>query len=84
MNASLNTSDRLHLGPLGHVPKHSGVNGDISMEHGDIKTQLDMLRDKILLLGGKTEDAVYRPAECRDTRFAAAGGTRSAACRVGR
>lgn len=30
------------------------------MAHRDIDTQLDVLRDRLLLLGGKTEDAVHR------------------------
>lgn len=42
------------------------------MENG-INVQLDLLRDKILLLGGKTEDAVYRAMRAlkeRDTELA--------------
>lgn len=42
------------------------------MENG-INAQLDLLRDKILLLGGKTEDAVYRAMRAlkeRDTELA--------------
>lgn len=37
----------------------SGI-GDVQMEKLEISEQLDQLRDKILLLGGKTEEAVYR------------------------
>lgn len=35
------------------------LHGDV-MEQREIGAQLDLLRDKILLLGGKTEDAVHR------------------------
>lgn len=37
------------------LPEYPGVMG-----HGDKQTQLDLLRDRVLLLGGKTEDAVHR------------------------
>jgi phosphate transport system protein len=38
------------------------------MEHSGIGAQLDLLRDKILLLGGKTEDAVHRAMLALTTR----------------
>lgn len=36
------------------------VAGFYEMKDADFKTQLDLLCDKVLLLGGKTEDAVHR------------------------
>ena len=38
------------------------------MEHREIDAQLDLLRDKILLLGGKTEEAVHRAMLALTTR----------------
>jgi phosphate transport system protein len=38
------------------------------MEHREIDTHLEMLRDKILLLGGKTEEAVERAMRSLTTR----------------
>lgn len=46
--------------PFQHVPKISALASRSTMGHRDIDAQLDMLRDKILLLGGKTEEAVHR------------------------
>ena len=43
-----------------HVPGHYGANSRSTMEHRDIDTHLDQLRDRVLLLGGKTEEAVHR------------------------
>jgi len=40
------------------TPFYLSDPGHVEMEHVLIETQLDLLRDKILLLGGKTEDAV--------------------------
>lgn len=45
---------------FGHTPSYLSDPGHVEMEHVLIDTQLDLLRDKILLLGGKTEDAVHR------------------------
>ncbi len=45
---------------FGHTPPYPSDHGQVDMEHVQIETQLDLLRDKILLLGGKTEDAVHR------------------------
>lgn len=42
------------------VPQHNGVVACNLMEQREINTQLDLLRDKVLLLGGKTEEAVHR------------------------
>ena len=42
------------------VPGISALISRSTMEHRDIDAQLDLLRDKILLLGGKTEEAVHR------------------------
>ncbi len=42
----------------GRSPVFSG--GDFVMSEMGMDSQLDVLRDKILLLGGKTEDAVHR------------------------
>ncbi len=49
-----------HATPSGHWPPFSSSFGPREMEEMKIETQLDLLRDKILLLGGKTEDAVHR------------------------
>ncbi len=38
------------------------------MEHRIIDQQLDLLRDKVLLLGGKTETAVQRAMQSLVTR----------------
>jgi len=37
-----------------------GINVHVTTMYREIDAQLDMLRDKVLLLGGKTEDAVHR------------------------
>ncbi len=43
------------------VPRHFGVIMDAeTVDHRQIDVQLDLLRDRVLLLGGKTEDAVHR------------------------
>jgi phosphate transport system protein len=41
-------------------PVHVFGDGDFRMIHSGIDSLLDLLRDKILLLGGKTEEAVHR------------------------
>src|SRR5476649_2683709 len=46
--------------PFELVPGHFGTFADDTMEQRAINSQLDLLRDKILLLGGKTEEAVHR------------------------
>ena len=43
-----------------HQPEHLGALRPAHMQHSEIDAQLDLLRDKILLLGGKTEEAVHR------------------------
>jgi phosphate transport system protein len=45
-------------GQTGFAPQN--LNYPVSMTITEITTQLDALRDKVLLLGGKTEDAVHR------------------------
>ncbi len=45
---------------FGHTPSYLSEPVHVEMEHVRIEAQLDLLRDKILLLGGKTEDAVHR------------------------
>lgn len=42
------------------VPQHFGPPRREIMDQREIDGQLDLLRDKILLLGGKTEEAVHR------------------------
>jgi len=53
------TSEHLSFATHGYVPAKLDVDNARIMER-EIREQLDLLRDKILLLGGKTEDAVYR------------------------
>ena len=43
-----------------HVYENFGSLSRETMQQRDIDAQLDLLRDKILLLGGKTEEAVHR------------------------
>ena len=43
-----------------HIPPDLGIDARDLMGQREIESQLDLLRDKILLLGGKTEDAVHR------------------------
>lgn len=50
----------MHSDSFRQVPQKFGRTYGHAMEHREIDTQLDLLRDKILLLGGKTEEAVYR------------------------
>lgn len=53
-------SEYLHSGSLRQFVENFSEEHSDAMEHREIDTQLDLLRDKILLLGGKTEDAVHR------------------------
>lgn len=53
-------SEYLHSRSYGQAPEDFGEQRRDIMEHREIDAQLDLLRDKILLLGGKTEDAVHR------------------------
>lgn len=53
-------SEYLRQEPFGDFQKRVSVSVPGVMEYRDNNAQLDVLRDKILLLGGKTEDAVYR------------------------
>ena len=56
-----------------HVPVNFGFDSRKTMEYREIDAQLDQLRDKILLLGGKTEEAVHRAMRSlteRDTELA--------------
>ena len=53
---------------FGLVPLDIGTLSREPMEHRGIDTQLDLLRDKILLLGGKTEEAVHRAMCALTTR----------------
>ena len=53
-------SEDLHSGSRGHVPENFGELHRHTMEHREIDAQLDLLRDRVLLLGGKTEEAVHR------------------------
>ena len=58
---------------FGHGPVNFGSNSRETMEHRDIDAQLDLLRDRVLLLGGKTEEAVHRAMRSlteRDTELA--------------
>ncbi len=42
-----------------HAPHYDAISR-LTMEHREIDTHLDLLRDRVLLLGGKTEEAVHR------------------------
>ena len=57
-----------HAVSFEHKPNFSGDFGRDTMEHREIDAQLDLLRDKILLLGGKTEEAVHRAMLALTTR----------------
>lgn len=55
--------------------KHGVGEDDLYPKHHGMASQLDVLRDKILLLGGKTEDAVHRAMRAlkeRDSELARA------------
>ncbi len=49
-----------HNTGFGHPPEHVGLMAIEAMELHETNVQLDLLRDKVLLLGGKTEEAVHR------------------------
>lgn len=51
-----------------HDPVNFGSLTCEKMEHRDIDAQLDLLRDRVLLLGGKTEEAVHRAIRSLTTR----------------
>ena len=53
---------------LSDVPEYFAAARGRFMEHREIDTQLDLLRDRVLLLGGKTEDAVHRAMLSLTTR----------------
>ncbi|MFN0277141.1 MAG: phosphate signaling complex protein PhoU [Pyrinomonadaceae bacterium] len=53
-------SEYLQTGSSQGFPTNFGLLHGDEMEQRGIDTQLDLLRDKILLLGGKTEEAVHR------------------------
>src|SRR5438445_13088651 len=42
------------------VPEYFGYLAVKTMEQSETNAQLDLLRDRVLLLGGKTEEAVHR------------------------
>lgn len=50
-----------HMQAMGfsRVPERLAPMGRNNMGHREIDTQLDLLRDRVLLLGGKTEEAVH-------------------------
>src|SRR5258707_2955087 len=59
--------------PFSRVPENFGVLAVDKMEQSETNAQLDLLRDRVLLLGGKTEEAVYRAVRSlteRDTDLA--------------
>lgn len=53
-------SEYLHHETFGNVQEGFVVSNPHAMDDREKNAQLDLLRDKILLLGGKTEDAVHR------------------------
>ena len=53
---------------LSDVPEYFAAARGRLMEHRATDTQLDLLRDRVLLLGGKTEDAVHRAMLSLTTR----------------
>lgn len=53
-------SEHTHASSFEHYPDHFGGIAVDTMETSEKIAQLDLLRDKILLLGGKTEEAVDR------------------------
>ena len=56
-----------------HVPPNFGLFLPRAMEPSEKDSQLDLLRDRVLLLGGKTEDAVSRAVRSlteRDSQLA--------------
>src|SRR5438128_1309773 len=57
-----------HITSFEPRPNFSSDFGSKLMEPREIDSQLDLLRDKILLLGGKTEEAVHRAMLALTTR----------------
>ena len=53
-------SETLQTAGLEQMPVITGPFGHADMDHREIDAQLELLRDRVLLLGGKTEDAVHR------------------------
>ena len=49
-----------YLGGFTEINSHPAIFAGLMTMTGDKNAQLDMLRDRILLLGGKTEEAVHR------------------------
>lgn len=52
--------ENLHTGSHHGFPVNFAMPISEAMKNREIEIQLDLLRDKILLLGGKTEEAVHR------------------------
>ena len=66
-------SDLMHHTAFERYPEHHGPVADDTMEQSEKIAQLDLLRDRVLLLGGKTEEAVHRAVRSlteRDTDLA--------------
>ncbi|CAN5578548.1 phosphate signaling complex protein PhoU [soil metagenome] len=66
-------SEHRHFIPHVHEPEIGDGFACVMMEQRETNTQLDLLRDKVLLLGGKTEEAVHRAVRSlteRDTELA--------------
>lgn len=53
-------SEHMHASSFEHYPEYYGGTAAATMNTSEKIAQLDLLRDKILLLGGKTEEAVDR------------------------
>lgn len=53
-------SENTQRATFGQIPVTTGPVGHADMDHREIDAQLELLRDRVLLLGGKTEDAVHR------------------------
>ncbi|MEO6656625.1 MAG: phosphate signaling complex protein PhoU [Pyrinomonadaceae bacterium] len=66
-------SDHMHHIAFERYPEHHGQMAADTMEQSEKIAQLDLLRDRVLLLGGKTEEAVHRAVRSlteRDTELA--------------
>ncbi|MEO6051573.1 MAG: phosphate signaling complex protein PhoU [Pyrinomonadaceae bacterium] len=66
-------SDLMHHIAFERYPEHPGPVAADTMEQSEKIAQLDLLRDRVLLLGGKTEEAVHRAVRSlteRDTDLA--------------
>lgn len=66
-------SDLMHHIAFERYPEHPGPVAADTMEQSEKIAQLDLLRDRVLLLGGKTEEAVHRSVRSlteRDTDLA--------------